>query len=88
MLSKEILVLFQKRDIKLPDVFGTIKLPERKIYGSSYINKFGRPSSYIVAEHTGHSSQLFADAARRNAQFLPAVETSGLIRQVEIDLMC
>jgi hypothetical protein len=38
------------------------------------------------AEPTGQSSQLFPVATGRNAQFLPASERSGLVRQVAIDL--
>jgi len=50
---------------KLPDVFGTIKSPERQINGSSYKNE-GKLLKR-VAGHTGQSSQLFPVATGRNA---------------------
>jgi hypothetical protein len=40
---------------------------------------FQRPSEF-VAPHTGQSSQLFAEAHRRYAQFLATVARSGLAR--------
>ena len=35
-----------------------------------------------MADHTGQSSQLFADADRRNAQFLATVEISRTVSRV------